>query len=97
MLRITHEGNAGSPSLRIEGRLEGPWVGVLRKAWEESQAGREGRNVTVDLGAVGFADREGRALLLEMQEKGTVLARISGFMQHILLAHSGDDSDRKGE
>jgi len=93
VLRIT-QGDGGS--LRLEGRLEGAWVEVLRKTWEESATLPEGRKVTVDLGAVSFADQEGRALLLEMQKEGAVLARVSGFMRHI-LADSDDDSDRKGE
>jgi ABC-type transporter Mla MlaB component len=95
VLRITEEGDADSTSLRLEGRLEGAWVGVLRKVWDESTAPVGRRKVTVDLGAVSFADHEGRALLLEMQEKGAMLAKVSGFIRHILAA--GDDSDRKGE
>jgi ABC-type transporter Mla MlaB component len=96
VLRITPEGEAGSPSLKLEGRLEGAWVGVLRNVWDESVARFKGHKMTVDLGAVSFADHEGRALLLEMQAKGATLARVSGFMRHI-LAVSSDDSDRKGE
>lgn len=92
MLRITREGDAGSPSLKLEGRLEGPWVEVLRKAWEESMASSGGKKVTVDLGAVSFADRNGRELLLELQKKGTALARVSEFMRHILANHD-EDSD----
>ncbi len=95
VLRITQEGDSGSASLRLEGRLEGAWVEVLRKAWDESPASLDGRKVLVDLSSVSFADREGRALLLEMQKKGAVLAKASGFMRHILAA--GDDSERKGE
>ena len=95
MLRITQEGDADRPSLRLEGRLEGAWVEVLRKAWDEPTASLNRRKVTVDLGAVSFADREGRALLLEMQKKGAVLAKASGFMRQILA--DSDDSDRKGE
>jgi ABC-type transporter Mla MlaB component len=95
VLRITREDDAGRPSLRLEGRLEGAWVEVLRKAWDESVASRGERQVMVDLGAVSFADREGRALLLELQQEGAVLAKASGFMRQILA--DGDESDRKGE
>jgi ABC-type transporter Mla MlaB component len=95
VLRITQEGDAARPSLRLEGRLEGAWVEVLRNAWTESVAPTDEHKVMVDLGSVSFADREGRALLLEMQKKGAVLAKVSGFMRHILA--EGDDSERKGE
>jgi ABC-type transporter Mla MlaB component len=92
VLRITQEGEPSRPSLRLEGRLEGAWVEVLRKTWTESVVGGQ---MTVDLGAVSFADRAGRALLLEMQKKGAALARVSGFMRQMLA--DSDDSDRKGE
>jgi ABC-type transporter Mla MlaB component len=95
VLRITQEGDAARPSLKLEGRLEGAWVEVLRKAWSELVAPADGHKAVVDLGSVSFADREGRALLLEMQKKGAVLAKASGFMRHILA--EGDDSEQKGE
>lgn len=91
MLRITQEGDAGKPSLRLEGRLEGAWVEVLRRVWEELASSLSGLTVTVDLGAVSFADRAGRVLLLGMREKGAVLTNVSGFMQQILA--DSDDSD----
>lgn len=92
MLRVTQEGDADSPLLKLEGRLEGAWVEVLRKAWEELMGRFKAHQVTVDLGAVGFADKEGRALLAAMQKQGAALAKVSGFMRHI-LADTGDDSE----
>jgi ABC-type transporter Mla MlaB component len=70
-------------------------VEVLGRAWDELTALCDGRKVTVDLGAVSFADRDGRALLLELQKKGAVLAKVSGFLRQILT--DGDEPDGKGE
>jgi ABC-type transporter Mla MlaB component len=92
VLRITREGDSDSPTLRLEGRIVGPWVEVLRKAWNESVVPLERRTVAIDLGEVSFADRDGRALLLELQANGAVLNGISEFMRRI-LAGSGDDSE----
>jgi hypothetical protein len=96
VLRITREDGTGPVSLKLEGRVEGVWVEVLRKTWTESLASSEGSKTIVDLSAVSFADREGRALLLEMKKRGAVLAKASGFMRHV-LTDGGDDSDGKGE
>lgn len=96
MLRITQEGDADTVSLRLEGRLEGVWVDILRKAWEDVLTGIGERALTIDLGSVSFADREGRSLLLAIERRGAVLARVSGFLKHILVA-SDDDLDRKGD
>jgi len=90
-----------SISLRLEGRVEGPWVEVLRTAWVEAKERAGGQRIVVDLSAVSFADSEGRALLLKMREQGAGLARPSGFIRQI-LGQDGSTlderhSDRKGE
>jgi len=94
VLRITQEGESNTPLLRLEGRLEGAWVEVLRKSWNELAAPPGGKLI-VDLGAVSFADHAGRELLLEMRKRGVALAKASGFMRQV-LAENGD-SERKGE
>lgn len=91
MLRITQEGKADSPSLKLEGRLEGAWVDVLRKAWKEAVASLKGHKLVIDLGALSFADAAGRALLLEIQRDGAALQRVSEFMRHILADADVDE------
>src|SRR5208282_4223623 len=84
VLRITPEDGTDSMSLRLEGRVEGPWVEVLRTAWVETKKRASGQPIAIDLGAVSFADAEGRALLIEMQKEGAGLVKPSGFMRQIL-------------
>lgn len=96
MLRITRDGDSASQTLRLEGRLVGAWVEVLRKTWNESIAPVDGHKVSVDLGEVSFADQEGRTLLLELRRNGAALTNVSEFMRHI-LADNGEDPGRKGE
>jgi hypothetical protein len=84
VLRITAKVNDNSLSLKLEGRLEGPWVEVLRKSWTDATS-RDGDYRTVaDLEAVNFADPEGRKLLLTMQKEGVTLTNLSGFMREVL-------------
>jgi len=96
VLRITQEGKADSPSLKLEGRLEGAWVDVLRKAWKEAMGSLRRGEPVVDLGALSFADAAGRALLLEIQREGATLQRVSEFMRHILADMDGEAAE-KGE
>ncbi|MGD0957711.1 MAG: hypothetical protein ABR953_12920 [Candidatus Acidiferrales bacterium] len=88
-------------SLRLEGRVEGPWVEVLRTAWVETKERAGDQRIVVDLSAVSFADSEGRTLLLKMREQGAGLMRASGFMRQILGQDGskldGHHSDEKGE
>lgn len=84
MLRITTTENSNSLGLRLEGRLEGPWVEVLRKTWTETLSQGGQRQVVVDLGDVSFADSDGRALLLNMKEEGVGLVKVSAFLREML-------------
>jgi len=68
----------------LEGRLEGPWVEVLRKSWTDWLERQQGRHVLVDLGSVSFVDSNGRALLLNMQDEGVGLVKPSAFLREML-------------
>jgi anti-anti-sigma regulatory factor len=84
VLRITTEQDDHLLSLKLEGRLEGPWVEVLRRTWTDAITHDKGQKVSLDFGGVSFADSEGRQLLLTMQKKGVALTKLSGFMRETL-------------
>jgi hypothetical protein len=89
VLRITRDDDSIPQKLRLEGRLVGEWVEVLRKTWSEL-ARPDGGKAIVDLCEVSFADRDGRALLAELQRSGAELINASEFMRH-MLADGSDD------
>jgi len=68
----------------LEGQLAGPWVEVLRRSWADTLRQTEQQHVFVDLGNVSFVDRQGRALLLHMQEEGVGLMKPSAFLREML-------------
>jgi ABC-type transporter Mla MlaB component len=71
-------------SLILEGRVKGPWVGELERAWQAAQKSSTNTATTVDLSAVSFADWRGRKLLLEMQSQGAQLVGGSNFLRSLL-------------
>jgi hypothetical protein len=73
MLRITTNENPQVLTLRLEGRLYGPWVAVLAECWSKAVSRRGGRRVRVDLNGVTFVDFEGKARLAEMYAQGAEL------------------------
>jgi hypothetical protein len=73
MLRITKDEGSQTLRLRLEGRLEGPWVGVLVQCWEDAKPGLGGRRLCVDLNDVTFVDALGKARLAEMHGQGAHL------------------------
>jgi hypothetical protein len=73
MLRITTEIHRRVLTLRLEGRLDGPWVDVLTECWRNALTGSTNRRRRVDLSGVTFIDGEGRARLAAMHAQGAEL------------------------
>lgn len=69
MLKITvHPAPSGS-TIKVEGRLAGPWVEELERCWRAMAEPDPGR-VMLDLTGVTFIDCEGKALLARMWRHG---------------------------
>ena len=79
MLRITevHSGN-GHVSLRLEGRIVGPWVDELKIACEQSLARKQ--TIKLDLAEVTYLDRNGVELLRKFKNQNIRLERCSPFV-----------------
>jgi len=73
MLRITTDKSARDLVLRLEGRLEGPWVAVLDHCFRGALTKRRGRRIRIDLAGVTFADAAGKAQLADMYSQGAEL------------------------
>lgn len=72
MLRITTHSKDGVTTLKLEGRLAGPWVEELDRCWREATGSRQSP-VVVDLSGVTFIHSEGKALLTRMWQQGAKL------------------------
>jgi ABC-type transporter Mla MlaB component len=84
MLKITRIVGDSDQTLKLEGKLLEPWVGVLRAVAElNSQAGR----IRLDLAAVTFVDSAGMQLLRDLIGRGIVIAACSAFVAELL--HGG--------
>jgi hypothetical protein len=66
MLRITTNETPQVVTLRLEGRLEGPWVALLVNCWHRELALSGKRRRRVDLNGLTFIDAEGKAVLARM-------------------------------
>ena len=70
MLKITVEHGAKTATLKLAGKLAGPWVEELDRAWLEVFAQSSGSVVLLDLCDVTFVAPEGRKQLTRMCEQG---------------------------
>jgi anti-anti-sigma regulatory factor len=83
MLRIVHvNGMAKITTLRLAGRLIGPWVEELRRACEPILA--RGDSLAIDLTEVSFVDQAGVELLGWLRGREAVLSNCSGFVAELL-------------
>ena len=66
MLRVTiHETDDG-PKMELEGRISGPWVDELDRAWHSLAPLEGAERLCIDIRNVAFADSRGRELLRRM-------------------------------
>ncbi len=80
MLRIwTEENRNGTRGLRLrlEGRVQGPWVAEVARAVGEVIA--RGVPLSLDLGSVSFVDADGLALLRRLQSEQVRLENCTPF------------------
>ena len=83
MLKISQIGSANhSVTLRLEGRIVGPWVGEAREACERIL--EEGRKVKLNLAEVSFVDQDGVKFLADLVSRGVKLAGCSLFVEEQL-------------
>ena len=73
MLRITIMEEHDVATIRLEGKLVGPWVEELERCWNTAMAGWRNTQLLVDLNMVTFVDASGRALLTKMHNAGAKL------------------------
>jgi len=79
MLKIAIIETSGQAvTLRLEGRVIGPWVEELRRSCEGA-LGRGGR-LTLDLAHVSFIDRHGIALFQDLGDRRVALRNCSPFV-----------------
>ncbi len=83
MLRISEvNGEDANPTLKVEGKLRGPWVAELERVCDELQS--SGESLSLDLSAVSFVDTPGVELLRILLGRGATFSACSGLVVELL-------------
>jgi ABC-type transporter Mla MlaB component len=86
MLKISQAGKSKhSVTLKLEGRVVGPWVGELLRVCETLLT--DGLALKLDLTDVTFADANGVALLSSFKTRGMTLKNCSPFVDEQLRSN----------
>jgi anti-anti-sigma regulatory factor len=72
MLKVTTTDQNQTVTLKLEGKLAGPWVQEMTRVWDDTARTPRGEYV-VDLRSVTFIDNPGKALLATMSRHGAQL------------------------
>lgn len=89
MLKITTISDGDRITLRLDGRLVGPWVEEFRKAVEACGDAA----VTVDLSNTTFADGRGRQALADARARGARFVTAGPLMEALV----GQQENRHGD
>jgi ABC-type transporter Mla MlaB component len=92
MLKISQSATANhSVTLKLEGRVVGPWVAELRQVCEQLLTDRKA--LKLDLTDVTFADASGVSVLSSLKSRGAIVTNCSPFVEE-QLKNSIVDSQR---
>jgi hypothetical protein len=69
MLRITVEERDRRQTIKLEGKIVGPWVEELNRTWHSLTPSLGCKQLNLDMRSVGFVDGKGRQLLREIYQK----------------------------
>ena len=97
MLKITFQDTPESTTVKLEGKISGPWVEELERSWTEHSPQASG-SVIIDLSDVTYIDPEGKRLLARMVDKGVCFAGTHLMTQYVIdeITRVGIRSRRNG-
>ena len=91
MLRVRIDKTPRETTLRLEGRLAGPWVDELARCWATVRDAKDASSIRVDLDGVTFIGSTGKVLLREIHHDGAVLLARDCTTRAILDEITGQD------
>jgi len=95
MLKITVQNGSPPATIKLEGKLSGPWVNELARTWDGLSAGKPETEVTVDLSEVTFIDSAGKRLLSSLVASGAQL-RAAHLMTKYVVERIIERSHKRG-
>jgi anti-anti-sigma regulatory factor len=95
MLKITVQNGPPPVTVKLEGKLSGPWVSEFERAWDRLTASKPDRTVLVDLSEVTFIDLAGKKLLSSLVDSGARL-RTAQLMTNYIVKRIIEGCHRTG-
>jgi hypothetical protein len=93
MLKITIDTIGGGTTLKLEGRLAGPWVRELEQIWQVALTDPTCKSIIVDLCGVTFIDAKARELLTRVYCRGARF-KMAGFLVKSIMEEIKEECER---
>lgn len=84
MFKISTIDSASERRLVVEGTLVQPWVGELRRTWNDAGQSLHGRKLVIDLTNATLIDPEGEAAIFELMQEGAKFNCSGVLTRHVL-------------
>jgi hypothetical protein len=93
MLKITVLEKPKAVTIKLDGRLGGPWATELDRTWQDLASSCASRKVSIDLRDMTYADSEGKRLLREIhQMSGATFVTNSPLSRYFAAQATGAES-----
>jgi hypothetical protein len=97
MLRITVQESETARTIKLEGKIAGPWVEEFNSSWHSLEALLGSRQLQLDLRGVAFVDAKGRELLREIYQKTNACFLTDSPLTRYFADDARQQSPRDGE
>jgi anti-anti-sigma regulatory factor len=97
-LRITVEENSSAMTLKLEGRVAGPWAAELSRVWEQTLPTVAARPLSLDLRETTYADAAGIQALRDIYaQTGAAILTGTPWTQYLAQKVKSADTEPIGE
>jgi anti-anti-sigma regulatory factor len=85
MMRVTIHESPGGLTLKLEGKLAGPWAHEAQACWQRTLASHPEPSLCIDLSGVTMIDQAGKSFLAAAHAQGTRFVA-SGCLMRAIIA-----------
>jgi ABC-type transporter Mla MlaB component len=94
VLKITVEEKEKLVTLKLEGKITGPWVAEFSRTWQSLAPSLDSKKLSVDLREVTQINAEGRRLLAEIYNKTSAEFQTGSLLMELYAQEAMHQHDR---
>jgi hypothetical protein len=97
MLRITVQDGEKNQTIKLEGKIVGPWVEEFERTYQSVVPSLGAKELHLDLRGVGFVDAKGRGLLHEIYRKTNARFLADSPLTRYFVEDAMRESEKSGQ